>query len=96
MLVNKIFLILSILIILIGLLEYLKKYVIVSDVVVVEGMGAVIGPVIKPIEKTVNKPKNTYYENNKITQDFDKYSVIQDYEPNSIIIQEEKGYVLTN
>ena len=44
----------------------------------------------------IYKPVNSYYENRKITQDFDKNAVLQDYTPNSIIIQEEPGYVLTN
>ena len=63
---------------------------------IIEGYMAVIGPVISPKEKIVNKPTNTYYENNKITQDFDPNIVLQDYTPNSIIIQEDAGYVLTN
>ena len=37
----------------------------------IEGMMAVIGPVITPKEKNTN----TYYENTKITQDFDPNSV---------------------
>ena len=61
----------------------------------VEGYMAVIGPVISPKEIIINKPKNTYYQNNNITQDFDPDSVIQDYTPNSIIIQEDSDYILT-
>ena len=41
----------------------------------IEGMMAVIGPVISPKEKNTNNPINTYYENVKITQDFDPDSV---------------------
>ena len=89
MLVNRIIIIVILLFIIVIILEYFKT-------ITIEGMGAVIGPVIKPIEKIVDKSKNSYYENNKITQDFDQYSVIQDYNPNSIFIQEEPGYVLTN
>ena len=90
MLINKIFLILIILIFLVVILEYFYNN---NDI---ESFMSIIGPVIKPIEKIVYKPTNTYYENNKITQDFDSDGVLQDYNPNSIIIQEEKGYVLTN
>ena len=89
MLVNKIILLLAIIFIVVVILDYLQRDI-------YEGYMAVIGPVIKPITKIVNKPTNSYYENNKITQDFDPYSVIQDYDPNSIFIQEEPGYVLTN
>ena len=89
MLVNKIILILIILFILVIILEYLKMSVF-------EGYMAVIGPLIKPKQTIVNKPINTYYENVKITQDFDQDGVIQDYEPNSSIIQEDPDYVLTN
>ena len=89
MLVNKIFLILSILILMIVILEYFNNNR-------VEGYMAVIGPVIKPVDKPVDKPVNTYYQNNKITQDFDPDGVLQDYGSNSIIIQEDPEYVLTN
>jgi hypothetical protein len=61
----------------------------------IEGYMAVIGPVITPVNKMVDKPKNTYYQNNKITQDFDPDGVIQDYIPNSNIIQEDPDYILT-
>jgi len=58
-----------------------------------EGFMSVIGPVITPIykpnNKPINQPTDTYYVNNKVTQDFDEYSVIQDYNPNSIFIQED-------
>jgi len=55
----------------------------------VEGYMAIIGPVIDPKEKKKNTPINTYYTNNIVKQDFDPYSVIQDYNPNSIFIQED-------
>ena len=55
----------------------------------VEGYMAIIGPVIDPKEKKINTPINTYYTNNIVKQDFDSYSVIQDYNPNSIFIQED-------
>ena len=61
----------------------------------IEGYMAVIGPVITPKEKIVSSSKNTYYENNNIKQDFDPYSVLQDYDRNSVIIQEDPEYVLT-
>jgi len=89
MLVNRIILILLILLIVVVFLEYLNSNL-------YEGYMAVIGPVISPKEKIVNKPKNTYYENVKVTQDFDDYGVMQDYTPNSIIIQEDPDNVLTN
>ena len=89
MLVNRIILILSIILIVVVFLEYLNSNI-------YEGYMAVIGPVITQTEKIVNKPKNTYYENVKVTQDFDDYAVMQDYTPNSIIIQEDSDYVLTN
>jgi len=85
MLVNNIFLILIILIILPVILEYFYNN---NDI---EGYMAVI-----PTITFKYTPKNTYYENNKITQDFDPDGVLQDYNPNSIIIREEPGYVLTN
>jgi hypothetical protein len=88
MLVNRIILILLILIVVV-FLEYLNSNL-------YEGYMAVIGPAISPKEKIVNKPKNTYYENAKVTQDFDDNAVMQDYTPNSIIIQEDPDYVLTN
>ena len=56
---------------------------------------AVIGPVIDPKEKKRNTPINTYYINNIVKQDFDPYSVMQDYIPNSSIIGEDSDYVLT-
>jgi hypothetical protein len=89
MLVNRIIFILLILLTVVVFLEYLNSNI-------YEGYMAVIGPVISPKEKIVNKPKNTYYENAKVTQDFDDNAVMQDYTPNSIIIQEDPDYVLTN
>ena len=74
---------------LVVILEYLKPKI-------YEGYMAIVGPVISPKQKIVNKPKNSYYENVDIEQDFDDYAVIQDYNPNSIIIQEDPGYILTN
>ena len=62
---------------------------------IIEGYMAVIGPVIYEKEKKIDKPINTYYQNNKISQDFDPYSVMQDYIPNSSIIGEDSDYVLT-
>ena len=61
----------------------------------VEGYMAVIGPIIDDKQKKTDKPVNTYYQNNKITQDFDPDGVIQDYIPNSSIIGEDSDYVLT-
>ena len=84
MLVNRIILILVIIFIVVVILEYLK-----TDVY--EGYMAVI-----PKISFIYNPVNSYYENRKITQDFDKNAVLQEYTPNSIIIQEEPGYVLTN
>ena len=92
MFVNKFFVILSMLLILflfVLLLEYLKSNL-------YEGYMAVIGPVISPKEKTVNSPKNLYYENVKINQDFDPDSVLQDYSSNSILLEEDPEYILTN
>jgi hypothetical protein len=85
MLVNNIFLILIILIILPVILEcfYNNRHV--------EGYMAVT-----PTITFKHTPKNTYYENKKISQDFDQDGVLQDYNSNSIIIQEEPGYILTN
>lgn len=93
MLVNKIILLLAIIFIVVIILDYLQTDI---YIIYIWRNGAVIGPVIKPINKIVNKPTNSYHENNKITQDFDPYSVIQDYTQNSIFIQEEPGYILTN
>ena len=45
----------------------------------IEGMMAVIGPVITPKYKSVSKPVNNYYPKSKITQDFDPDSVITFY-----------------
>ena len=61
----------------------------------IEGYMAVIGPVIDEKEKKIDKPINTYYQNNKISQDFDPDGVMQDYIPNSSIIGEDSDYVLT-
>ncbi len=84
MLINNIFLILSILILLVVILEYFYNNN-------VEGYMAII-----PTITFKYKPTNTYYENKKISQDFDQDGVLQDYNPNSPIIQEEPGYILTN
>lgn len=44
-----------------------------------EGYMSIIGPVIVPKISLTSKPKNTYYKNMKITQDFDKDNVITSY-----------------
>lgn len=89
MLINNIFLILIILFLTILFLEYFY-------INIVEGFMTVVGPVIRPQGSIKYTPTNTYYENKKITQDFDKDAVLQDFTPNSIIIQEDPEYVLTN
>jgi hypothetical protein len=45
----------------------------------IEGMMAVIGPIITPKYKPKDKKINNYYPNTKITQDFDPDSVITFY-----------------
>jgi uncharacterized membrane protein YjfL (UPF0719 family) len=44
-----------------------------------EGYMSIIGPVIIPRISLTAKPRNTYYKNMKITQDFDKDNVITSY-----------------
>ena len=89
MLINNIFLILFILFVTMLFLEYFYVYA-------VEGFMTVVGPVIRPQGNVKYTPTNTYYENKKITQDFDKDAVLQDFTPNSNIIQEDPEYILTN
>lgn len=84
MLVNRIILILGIIFILVVILEYLQRDI-------YEGYMAVI-----PKISFIYKPVNSYYENSKITQDFDKDAVLQDFNLSSSIIQEDPEYVLTN
>jgi hypothetical protein len=88
MFINKIFKIILLLLLVVFILEYLSN-------IIVEGFMSVVGPVITPKNDPKNKPVNTYYENAKISQDFDPYSVLQDYQSNSILIQEDPEYVLT-
>jgi|Laugresubdmm15sn_1035100.scaffolds.fasta_scaffold605050_1 hypothetical protein len=64
MLINIVIIFFSIIIFYELFLAYFKK-------INIEGMMAVVGPVITPKEKNTN----TYYENIKITQDFDPDSV---------------------
>ena len=88
MFINKVFIIIILLVLVGFILEYFSN-------IINEGFMSVIGPVITPKQSIVNKPVNTYYENAKISQDFDPYAVLQDYKSNSIIIQEDPNYVLT-
>ena len=44
-----------------------------------EGYMSIIGPVIVPQISLTAKPRNTYYKNMNITQDFDKDNVITTY-----------------
>jgi hypothetical protein len=69
---NYFFLILIIFIFVLIFLEYLNKFVI-------EGYMTIIGPVIIPKESMKDEPKNIYYQNNKIYQDFDPDSVVTFY-----------------
>jgi len=61
----------NILIIFFCIIIFYKLFLAYFKKINIEGMMAVVGPVINPKEKNTN----TYYENTKITQDFDPNSV---------------------
>ena len=87
MLINILINILIILLIILFFIILINQIFLENNLV--EGYMAVIGPFIYEKEKKTNTPINTYYTNNIVKQDFDPYSVIQDYNPNSIFIQED-------